>query len=210
MSNGIIKDFDQFKKVNESDMSLFGWIAGQAGNQLGKTIKEKATSMLLEYMGIPSGDPNDPEGRGQWIREIFVKVIGNTSLEEMDEIIKGNIPVNSGDFWCEKIAKALKEQIIDSGPRASDVINLLGVTTEGFIGRLITNMYREFILDEKNLEQMLVAAWRLVTEEEFIPQKDAGELYREAYDKLTPEQKKKVQGSVWKSSMGQMDFLKRK
>jgi hypothetical protein len=209
MKSSIIKDFDQFKEVNESDMSLLSWLAGQAGDQIGKAAKERATSMVLDYMGIPADDPNNPETRGQWLREIFVKIIGGLSFEEMDEILLGD--GFSVDFWVPKIAHALKEQIIDMGkPSAGMVCNFLGVSSEGFIGRLITNMYREYILDEKKLEQTIRGLWRLVATQEFIPQEDAGEIYKEAYSKLTPAQKEKLEGSVWKSSVKNMDFLKRK
>jgi len=61
MKDNIIKDFDHFKKVNESDMSLLGFISGLAGDQLEKAVKERATAMVLEYFGVPPIDPNNPE-----------------------------------------------------------------------------------------------------------------------------------------------------
>ena len=71
-------------------------------------------------------------------------------------------------------------------------------------------MYTEYILDEKRLEQMIVALWRLVMKEDYIPQKDADEIYKEEYNKLSAEQKEKVDGSVWKASMKQKDFVRTK
>jgi hypothetical protein len=71
-------------------------------------------------------------------------------------------------------------------------------------------MYTEYILDEKRLEQLIISLWRLVAREEFIPQKKAGEIYDEAYDKLTQAQKDRVDGSVWKASMKQKDFARTK
>lgn len=212
MKDSIIKDFDQFKEVNESDQTLFQFLMGQAGPQLTKALKQKATSYILSYMGIPEGeDPSNPEGKGQWIREIFVKLVANLSMEEIEDIIEGRIKFTNEEFWAERLAKTLKEQIIDSGvPSARDVINLLGVTPGGFIGRLITNSWREYILDEKKLEQTIIGAWRLMVKEEFIPQRDADEIYKDSLSKLTPEQRKKVEGTTWSYSVKQSDLLKRK
>lgn len=212
MGKNIIRDFDRFKRINESgDMTLLGFLGSQVGPQIEKVIKQRVLSMVLEYMGIPADDPNSPEGKGQWIREIFVKTMSEVSLDEMDEILKGTRLLNDSKFWVPKIAKSLKAQIIDSGtPSASGINSLLGISNEGFLGRLITNSFREFILDERNLERMLVAAWRLLAKEEFIPRKDSDEIYKEAYNRLTPEQQKKVPGSVWKASMSQQDWLRRK
>ena len=209
MKSGIIKDFDKFKEVSESDMSLLSWISGQAGNVMGKAVRERVTSMVLEWAGVPPADPNNPEGKGEWIREVFVKTISHVTLPEMDEFIKGKA-INDSKFWAEKMSKALKEQLVDSGPRTSDVVNFLGVTPDGFIGRMIANMYREYILDEKKLEQTIIGLFNLVTKEEFIPQEDAGEVYKKAFAQLTPEQKERAEGSVWQSSVEQSDFLKRK
>jgi hypothetical protein len=209
MKDKIIKDFDHFKKVNESDMSLLGFISGLAGDQLEKAVKERATAMVLEYFGVPPIDPNNPETKSQWISELFIKVMGEVSLKDMDEFLKGK-SINDSKYWVPKLAKALKYQIVQIGPRPADVINLLGVTPSGFLGRLITNMYTEYILDEKRLEQLILAVWKLVAKEEFIPQKKAGEIYDEAYDKLSQEQKDRVDGSVWKASMKQKDFARTK
>jgi hypothetical protein len=209
MKDNIIKDFDHFKKVNESDMSLLGFISGLAGDQLEKAVKERATAMVLEYFGVPPIDPNNPETKSQWITELFIKLMGEVSLDDMDEFLKGK-PINDSKYWVPKLAKALKYQIVQIGPRPADVINLLGVTPSGFLGRLITNMYTEYILDEKRLEQLIISLWRLVAKEEFIPQKRAGEIYDEAYDKLTQAQKDRVDGSVWKASMKQKDFARTK
>ena len=57
---------------------------------------------------------------------------------------------------------------------------------------------------------MIVSLWRLVAKEDFIPQKKADEIYKEEYNKLSDEQKKKVDGSVWKASMKQKDFVRTK
>lgn len=209
MKDNIIKDFDHFKKVNESDMSLLGFISGLAGDQLEKAVKERATAMILEYFGVPPIDPNNPETKSQWITELFIKVMGEVSLPDMDEFLKGKA-INDQKYWVPKLAKALKYQIVQIGPRPADIINLLGVTPSGFLGRLITNMYTEYILDEKRLEQLIISLWRLVAREEFIPQKKAGEIYDEAYNKLTDEQKERVDGSVWKASVKQKDFARTK
>lgn len=210
MKNGIIKDFDKFKEVSESDMTLLSFLSGQVGDQLGKAVRERVTSMVLDWAGIPAADPNNPDGKGEWIRELFVKTISHVTLPEMDKILKG-ASINNMEFWAKKMSKALKEQIIDSGdPSVSDVVNFLGVTPDGFIGRLIANVYREYILDEVKLEQTIIALFNLVTKEEFIPQEDAGEVYQKAYDQLTPAQKERAGGSVWKASAEQSDFLKRK
>jgi hypothetical protein len=210
MKNNIIKDYDQFKEVNETDMGLLRFVTGIAGDQLEKTIKQRVTSMVLEYMGIPGGDPNDPQGKGEWIREIFVKTVANVSLKEMDKIISGEIKYNNEEFWVEKLAKALKEHLVDTGPSSRQVVNFIGVTPDGFIGRLISNSWREYILNEKRLEQTLKALWRLVATQEFIPQQDANEIYDEAVSKLTPEQREKIEGSSWQYSTKQSDLLKRK
>jgi hypothetical protein len=210
MKDNIIKDFDHFKKVNESDMTLFGLISGMAGDQIAKSAKERATAMVLEYFGVPPIDPNNPETKSLWISELFIKLMGEVSLKDMDDFLLGRRSINDQKYWTEKFAKALKYQIVQIGPRPADVINLLGVTPSGFLGRLITNMYTEYILDEKRLEQLIIAVWRLVAKEDFIPQKKAGEIYDEAYDKLSQEQKDRVEGSVWKASMQQKDFARTK
>ena len=211
MKDKIIKDFDRFKEVNESDMTLFGLLSGMAGDSLEKAAKQRATAMILEYFGVPPIDPNNPEGKGQWITEFFIKLVSEVTLKDCDKFILGQMPLNDEEYWVPKIAKTLKYQIIQLGrPSAGDVIAFLGVTPNGFIGRLISNMYTEFILDEKRLEQTIVALWRLVMKEDFIPQKKADEIYREAYNKLSDEQKDKVDGSVWKASMKQKDFARTK
>ena len=210
MKDNIIKDFDQFKQVNESDMTLLSFISGMAGEQLGKTVKERAVAKLLEYFGVPNIDPNDPQGKKQWITILFEKIIGEVSLKDMDDFLLGKRPLNDIKYWPEKISKALRRQIIAQGPNPGDVVNLLGIEPDKFLGRLISNMYTEYILDEKRLEQSILALWRLVTQEEFIPQKDAGEVYKEAYSGLSDEQKEKVEGSTWQNSMNQLDFFKRK
>lgn len=211
MKDKIIKDFDQFKELNESGMTLFGMLAGMAGDSLEKAAKQRATAMILEYFGAPQIDPNNPEGKGQWITELFVKLMSEVTLPDCDKFISGEKALNDEEYWVPKIAKTLKYQIIQLGrPSAGDVIAFLGVTPNGFIGRLISNMYTEFILDEARLEQTIVTLWRLVMKEDFIPQKKADEIYKEEYNKLTQEQKDKVEGSVWKASMKQKDFARTK
>jgi hypothetical protein len=211
MKDKIIKDYDQFKKVNESDMTLFGLLGGMAGDSLEKAVKQRATAMILEYFGVPKIDPNNPEGKGQWITEFFIKLISEVSLPDCDKFLNGQMPINDADYWVPKIAKTLKYQIIQLGkPSAGDVIAFLGVTPSGFLGRLISNMYTEYILDEKRLEQTILGLWRLVMKEDFIPQKKADEIYKEEYNKLTQAQKDKVEGSVWKASMKQKDFARTK
>ena len=210
MKNIIIKDFDQFKKVNESDMTLFSFLAGQAGDQIAKAAKERATAMIFEYFGVPPIDPNNPESKSQWITELFYKVIGEVSLKDMDNFLLGRKSLNDEEYWIPILSKALKRQIVQIGPRPSDVIDLIGVTPSGFLGRLITNMYTEFILDEKRLQQLIISVWRLVAKEEFIPQKDANEIYRDAYKELTPEQQEKVGGSIWQSAMKNQDYIRTK
>jgi hypothetical protein len=210
MEDKIIKDFYHFKKVNEADMTLFGWLAGQAGDSLEKAAKQRATAMILEYFGVPPVDPNNPQGKTQWITELFIKLMSEVTLPDCDKFISGEMPLNDEEYWVPKIAKALKYQIQGFGPHPGEVINFLGITPSGFLGRLITNMYTEYILDEKRLEQTIVALWRLVMKEDFIPQKKADEIYKEEYNKLTQEQKDKVDGSVWKASMKQKDFARTK
>lgn len=211
MKNSIIKDFDKFKEVNESDMTLLSFLGGQIGSQIGRTIKEQVATKIFEYMGISSEDPNSPSIGSAWIKGVITKTLASVSPQEMDEILVGRIPLNSSDFWIDRIAKAIKEQIIDSStPSASGLIQWLGVKPDKFIGRLITNTFREFILDEAKLKQSLLAVWALVVEDEYIPQKDAGEVYQKAISELTPEQQKRLDGSTWQSSQMQKDFLKRK
>ena len=210
MKDKIIKDYDQFKKVNEADMPLFGFLAGLAGDSLEKAAKQRATAMIFEYFGVPPIDPNNPQGKAQWISELFIKLVSEVTLKDCDKFILGQMALNDEEYWIPKIAKALKYQIVQIGPRPADFINLLGVTPSGFLGRLLTNMYTEYILDEKRLEQMIVAVWRLVMKEDFIPQKKADEIYKEEYNKLSAEQKEKVDGSVWKASMKQKDFVRTK
>ena len=211
MKDKIIKDFDQFKELNESGMTLFGLLGGMAGDSLEKAIRQRGTAYILEYFGAPQIDPNNPEGKGQWITEFFIKLMSEVTLPDCDKFLKGQMDINEEDYWVPKIAKTLKYQIIQLGrPSAGDVIAFLGVTSNGFIGRLISNMYTEFILDEARLEQVLVGLWRLVMREDFIPQKKADEIYKEEYNKLTQAQKDKVEGSVWKASMKQKDFARTK
>jgi hypothetical protein len=211
MKDKIIKDYDQFKKVNESDMSLFGFLAGQVGGSLEKAAKQRALAMVLEYFGVPKIDNNDPQGKSQWITELFVKIMSEVSLPDCDRFLDGSLAINDSKYWVPRIAKALKYQIIQLGrPSAGDVVEFLGVTPGGFLGRLITNMYSEYILDEKRLEQTILALWKLVMKEDFIPQRKADEIYQAEYDKLTDEQKEKVEGSVWKASMKQKDFARTK
>lgn len=211
MKDKIIKDYDQFKKVNESNLTLMGLLGGMAGDSLEKAIKQRATAMIFEYFGVPKlEDPNNTEGKAQWITEFFIKLMSEVSLPDCDRFLDGSLALNEEKYWLPKIAKTLKYQIVQMGPRAFDVIQLLGVTPSGFLGRLITNMYTEFILDEKRLEQVIVALWRLVMKEDFIPQKKADEIYQEEYNKLTDKQKEKVEGSVWKASMKQKDFARTK
>jgi hypothetical protein len=210
MKDKIIKDFDHFKKVNESNITLLGLLGGMAGDSLEKAAKQRATAMILEYFGVPPIDPNNPQGKVQWISELFIKLLSEVSLPDCDKFISGEKALNDQEYWVPKIAKALKYQIQGFGPHPGEVINFLGITPSGFLGRLITNMYTEYILDEKRLEQMIVALWRLVAKEDFIPQKKADEIYKEEYSKLTQEQKDKVEGSVWKASMKQKDFARTK
>ena len=63
MKDNIIKDFDQFKEVNESDVTLLGFLTNQAGEQIGKTIRGRATAYLLEFFGVPPLDPNNTQGK---------------------------------------------------------------------------------------------------------------------------------------------------
>jgi hypothetical protein len=210
MKDKIIKDFDQFKELNESGMTLFGMLAGMAGDSLEKAAKQRATAMILEYFGVPPIDPNNPQGKIEWISELFVKLMSEVTLPDCDKFISGEKALNDEEYWVPKIAKALKYQIQGFGPHPGEVIAFLGITPSGFLGRLITNMYTEFILDEKRLEQTIVTLWRLVMKEDFIPQKKADEIYKEEYNKLTQEQKDKVEGSVWKASMKQKDFTRTK
>ena len=211
MKDKIIKDYDQFKKVNESGMTLIGLLGGMAGDSLEKAIKQRGTAMIFEYFGVPKlDDPNNTQGKTQWITEFFIKLMSEVSLPDCDNFLDGSVDINDETYWLPKIAKTLKYQIVLMGPKAFDIIELLGVTPSGFLGRLITNMYTEFILDEKRLEQVIVALWRLVAKEDFIPQKKANEIYKEEYAKLTDKQKAKVEGSVWKASMKQKDFARTK
>jgi hypothetical protein len=211
MKNIIIKDFDKFKEISESDMTLLSFLGGQVGAQIGRTIKQQVVTKIFEYMGIPSEDPNDPNSGTAWIKGVITRTLASVSPQEMDDILTGRIPLNSSKFWVDRIAKALKEQIVLSNtPSAGGLIRFLGVAPDKFIGRLISNTFVEFILDEERLKQSLLAVWAVVVEDEYIPQKDAGEVYQKAVSELTPEQQKRLEGSTWQSSQMQKDFLKRK
>ena len=206
--NIIIKDFDNFKAVNEKigDQTLFGFATGQLGDQLGKSIEESLIIKLMEYMGI---NPETDNKIAQFIKEVFVKTIANMSWDEKDDVLWGRIPLTDSEYWADKLSVSVREVLLDQVP-ATQIISGMGLEKDKFLGRLIMNAYRETFTDQATIKQMILGLWNLVADAEFIPHKDANQIYKEAYAKLTPAQKEKAKGSAWEASVNQSDILKRK
>jgi hypothetical protein len=206
--NIIIKDFDNFKSVNEKigDQTFFGFATGQLGDQLEDSIEESIIIKLMEYMGI---NPETDNKVAQFIKEVFVKTIANMSWDEKDDVLWGRIKMTDSDYWSDALSVSIREALIDEVPAVS-IINWMGLEKDKFLGRIVMNAYRESFTDQATIKQMILGLWNLVSDAEFIPHKDANQIYKEAYAKLTPAQKEKAKGSAWEASINQSDILKRK
>jgi hypothetical protein len=203
----VISDFDEFRSLNEErGLTLFNFAANQFGSQIVDSAKQTIVLKILEYFGVK------PEGGdfSEWIKEVITKLVAGLSGPEMDKLLFGSQKFSDADYWCPKLAKAITETLIDGYPSVNDVINWMGLDKDKFLGRLVLNTYRETFTDEETVEQMIRGIWNLVSTTEFIPRKDANEIYDKAYSKLTPAQKKKIEGTTWQSSMKQADILRGK
>jgi hypothetical protein len=207
--NIIIKDFDNFKSVNEKigDQTFFGFATGQLGDQLEDSIEESIIIKLMEYIGI---NPETDNRVSQFIKEVFVRTISNMTPKEKDDVLWGRILLSDTDYWTDLLSVSIREELLTNGPTAGEIISWMGLEKDKFLGRMMMNAYRETFTDQATIKQMLLAVWNLATETEFIPHKDANQIYKEAYAKLTPAQKEKAKGSAWEASMNQSDILKRK
>lgn len=204
--NRIIRDFDQFKSLNE-DQSLLSFLSGELGGQIQKTVKESLLNYVMEYFGIPVDSQNPYT---IWILEVFKKVSANMGMDEMDDILEGRQAIDDGEFWVPRITEALMETIEDKGPKPSEVVgDFLGLDTNKFLGRLLMNALRDNLYNENKLKRNLLAVWNLVSEAEFIPREEAGDVYKQAMGELSDEQRLKAkQSGLWNTAIKQTDTLK--
>jgi hypothetical protein len=204
--NTIIKDFDQFRSLNENQ-SLFSFLTTELGSKFEKTVKESLLNWVMEYFGIPVDSQNPAT---IWILEVFKKIAANMPPSEMDDVLEGRQSVDDGEFWVPKITEALLEVIKDRGPHPAQIVgDWLGLDTNKFLGRLLMNAIRDNMYNENKLKRNLLSIWNLVAEEEFIPREEAGDVYKEAIGELSDEQKLKAKKSgLWNSSIKQADILK--
>jgi hypothetical protein len=204
--NTIIKDFDQFRSLNE-DQSLFSFLTTELGSKFQKSLEESIYNWVMEYFGVPTDSQNPAT---IWILEMFKKIAANMPKSEMDDVLEGRQLVDDGEFWVPKITEALLEVIKDRGPHPAQIVgDWLGLDTNKFLGRLLMNAIRDNMYNENKLKRNLLSIWNLVAEEEFIPREEAGDVYKEAIGELTDEQKLKAKKSgLWNSAIKQADILK--
>jgi len=204
--NTIIKDFDQFRSLNE-DQSLFSFLTTELGSKFEKTVKESLLNWLMEYFGVPVDSQNPAT---IWILEVFKKIAANMPPSEMDDVIEGRQAIDDGEFWVPKITEAFLEVIKDRGPHPAEIVgDWLGLDTNKFLGRLLMNAIRDNMYNENKLKRNLLSIWNVMAEAEFIPREEAGDVYKEAIGELTDEQKLKAKKSgLWNSAIKQADILK--
>lgn len=205
--NTIIKDFDQFKSLNE-DQSLFSFLTTELGSKFEKTVKESLLNWLMEYFGVPVDSQNPAT---IFIAEMFKKIAANMPPSEMDDVLEGRQSIDDGEFWVPKIVDAFLETIEDGwGAKPAEIVkDWLGLDTNKFLGRLLMNTIRDNMYNENKLKRNLLSIWNVMAEAEFIPREEAGDVYKEAIGELTDEQKLKAEKSgLWNSAIKQADILK--
>ena len=203
--NNVIRDFNEFRSLNEKEgLTFFNFAANQFGDEILDSAKQTIIIKVLEYFGVKP----DRGGFSDWIKEVVTKLVTDLSSEDLDEVLLGDNFVDQ-DFWCPKLAKAITELLKEGNPSAYEVLDWMGLDKDKFLGRLVLNTYIETFTEEETVEQMLRGIWNLVSNTEFIPYKDADEIYKESYAKLSPAQKEKIKGTTWQSATRQSDVLRR-
>jgi hypothetical protein len=203
MGNNIIKGFEEFKSMNE-DQTLFGFLSGQIGDQIKKTVEEKLVIMVAKFFGIPMESEN---AITNFLREMIVKIIADLPDSVMDDLLLGRTSIDNRKFWAPKIAKAFQESLMDA-LSPNELLVFMGLEKNSLLGRLVLNVYRSTLQDTDKIEEVLTGAWDLISTNEFIPSKKASEIYDEALGKLTPAQREAAEKSVWGGSMKQASRIK--
>ena len=203
--NNIIKNFDNFKNLNE-DQSLLSFLSGQVSSTMEESLKEQITKYVLDYFGI--AEEVQPGTVAFYIKAIFIKVIGQMSFKEMDAILLGRQSIDDGEYWAEKLAKATTS-VLSLEVSTNELVRSMGLDPEEIVGRIIGHAIDGIIRDEKEIERIIKAAWNVLYKKQFIPDVDSGELYKQAFNALPADQQAKVKGnSLWGSSVRQADTLR--
>ena len=202
--NNIIKNFDNFKNLNE-DQSLLSFLSGQVSSTMEESLKEQITKYVLDYFGI--AEEVQPGTVAYYIKDIFIAVIGQMSFKEMDAILLGRQSIDDGEYWAEKLAKATTH-VLSKNVATNQIVTAMGLDPEAIVG-IISHAIDHIIRDEKEIERLIKAAWNVLYKKQFIPDVDSGELYKQAFNALPADQQAKVKGnSLWGSSVRQADTLR--
>jgi hypothetical protein len=204
--NNIIRNFDNFSRINE-ETSLLGFGLDQLGVTAKKAIQEQVAKYALDYFGIAE---DAEKGTLPFVlKEIMIALVGSLSMDEMDALLTGEQPIDDGDFWSDKLAHAVTHYL-SKYYATNTIIEKWGLNPDTLIGRIISHMVDNVIRDEEEVKRLLLTAWNIFYNKQLVPSKTSGELYQQAYNALTPAQKKRAQagGSLWSASVRQGDILR--
>jgi hypothetical protein len=204
--NNIIRNFDNFSKINE-DSSLLSFGLEQLGGTAKKAIQEQVAKYALDYFGI--AEDAEKGTLSFMLKEIMIALVGSLSMDEMDALLTGEQPIDDGDFWSDKLAHAVTHYL-SKEYSTNEIIRGWGLDPDTLIGRIISHMVDNVIRDEEEVKRLLLTAWNIFYNKQLVPSKTSGELYKQAYNALTPAQQQRAQagGSLWSASVRQGDILR--